>query len=46
MKLDAKHTELVQFVQKFVPRSHDRIFRNECTQSTALDPKPMFRSVS
>ena len=37
MKLGAKHTELVQLMQKFVPRSHVGIFRNECTQSTALD---------
>ena len=45
MKLVAKHTELVQFIQKFVPRSHDGIFHNKCTQSTPLDPKLMFRSV-
>jgi len=31
MKLVAKHTELVQLIQKFVPRSHVVIFRNERT---------------
>jgi len=36
----------VQLLQKFVPRSHVGISRNERTQSTLLDPKPMFRSVS
>ena len=41
MKLGAKHTELVQLIQKFVPGSHVGIFRNECTQSTSLDPKLM-----
>src|SRR4029079_12883344 len=35
-KLGAKRVELVQ---KFVPRSRIGIFRNECTQSTPLDPK-------
>ena len=35
----AKHTELVQLMQKFVPRSHIAIFRNESTQSTPLDLK-------
>src|SRR4026207_469502 len=35
-KLGAKRAELVQ---KFVPRSRVRIFRNESTQSTPLDPK-------
>src|SRR6185312_15632160 len=29
-------------VQKFVPRSHDGIFRNELTRSTPLDPNLMF----
>jgi hypothetical protein len=37
-KLGAKWTELVQ---KFVLRSRDRIFRNERTRSTPLDPKLM-----
>ena len=35
-----------QLVQKFVPRSHVGIFRNERTRSTPLDPKLTFRSVS
>jgi hypothetical protein len=36
MKLGAKRDKLVQ---KFVPRSHVRIFRNECTRSNPFDPK-------
>ena len=46
MKLGAKRGELQQLMQKFVTRSHVGIFRNECTQSTPLDPKLMFRCVS
>ena len=42
-KLDAKRAELMQ---KFVPRSRVRIFRNERTRSTTLDPKLMFWCVS
>src|SRR6185436_8031506 len=42
-KLSAKRAELVQ---KFVPRSCVRIFRNECTRSTQLHPKQMFWCVS
>ena len=42
-KLGATRAELVQ---KFVPRSRVRIFRNECTQSTPLDPKLTFWLVS
>ena len=45
-KLGAKRAELVQ---KFVPRSHVRIFKNERTRSTPLDPNSCsgaFRSVS
>src|SRR6185369_1503695 len=42
-KLVAKRAELGQ---KFVPRSHDGIFRNEHTLSTPLDPKIMFWCVS
>ena len=38
-KLGAKRAKLVQ---KFVPRSRIRIFYNECTQSTPLDPKLTF----
>jgi len=46
MKLGAKRGELVQLMQKFVPRSHVGIFRNGHTQSTQLDPKVLFRYVS
>src|SRR6185437_8326401 len=42
-KLGAKRAELVQ---KFVPRRHIRVFRDECTRSTPLDPKHMFWCVS
>ena len=42
-KLDGKRAELMQ---KFVPRSRVRIFRNERTRSTPLDPKLMFWCVS
>ena len=42
MKLDLKQGELVQLMQKFVPRSQVEIFRNERTQSISLDPKLMF----
>ena len=42
MKLDAKQGEMVQLMQKFMPRSLFEIFRNERTQSTPLDPKLMF----
>ena len=37
--LSAKWANLVQ---KFMPRSHVGIFRNECTRSTPLDSKLMF----
>ena len=37
--LGAKWAELMQ---KFVPRSRVRIFRNQCIQSTPLDPELMF----
>jgi hypothetical protein len=43
MKLGAKRFEQVQ---KFVPRSSIRIFRNEPTRSTPLDPKLMFWCIS
>src|SRR6185503_17239071 len=43
MKLVAKRAELVQ---KFVPRSRVKIFRNDGTRSTPLDPKLMFFCVS
>ena len=42
-KLGAKRAELVQ---KFVPRSRVRSFRNERTRSTPLDPKMTFCCVS
>ena len=42
-KLGAKQAELEQ---QFVPRSRVRIFRNERTRSTSLDPKLMFWCVS
>ena len=35
-----------KLVQKLVPRCHDRIFRNERTRSTPLDPNLMFWCVS
>src|SRR6185503_6701324 len=38
-KLGAQRAELVQ---KFVPRSRVRIFHNECTRSTPLNPKLRF----
>ena len=38
-KLGAKRAQLVQ---KFMPRSRVRIFRNERTRSTPLDPKLTF----
>ena len=46
MKLGAKRVELVQLMQKIVPWSRIGIFRNERTQSTPLDPKLMFCSIS
>ena len=42
-KLRAKQAELVQ---KFVPRSRVRIFRNKPTRCTPLDPKLMFWCIS
>jgi len=46
MKLGAKRAELVQLLQKFVPQSRVRSFRNKRTRSTALDPKIMFWCIS
>ena len=43
MELGAKRAELVQ---KFVPRSRLRIFHNERTRFSHLDPKLIFRCVS
>ena len=41
-KLAAKRAKLVQLMQMFMPRCRARIFRNECSRSTPLDPKLMF----
>ena len=46
MKHGEKLGEQVQLMQKLVPQSHIGIFSNKHTQSTLLDPKLMFRSVS
>ena len=46
MKLGSKRSELVQLMQKFVPRGRVGIFRNERTRSTPLDPKLLFWCVS
>ena len=45
-KLDAKWAELVQLMQKFMPRSCVGICCNKCTRSTPLDPKLKFWCVS
>jgi len=45
-KLDAKRAKLVQLMQKFVPRCLVRIFCNERSRSTPLDPKLMLGCVS
>ena len=42
MKLGAKWAELVQLMQKFLPRSRLGIFRNKRTRSTTLDPNLCF----
>ena len=44
-KLGGKRAELVQLMQKFMPRSRVWIFCNKCTRSTPLDPKLLFCSV-
>jgi hypothetical protein len=41
-KLDAKLAELVPLLHKFAKQTHVKIFRNECTRSTPLDPTLMF----
>ena len=46
MKLDAKQGELVQLMQKFVPRRYVGTFLNERIQSTPLDPKLMFWGIA
>jgi hypothetical protein len=45
-KLDAKLAELLPATHKFAKQCHVRIFHNERTQSTPLDPKLMFWAVS
>jgi len=45
-KLAAKRAKLVQLMQKFRPRCLVRIFGNEHSRSTLLDPKLMFWCVS
>jgi hypothetical protein len=45
-KVDAKLAELVPLTHKFAKQSRVRIFRNERTRSTPLDPKLMFLAVS
>ena len=45
-KLDAKRAEMVQLMQKFVPRSRVGFFHNECSRSTPLEPELMFWCVS
>jgi hypothetical protein len=45
-KLDAKLAELVPLSDKFYKRGCARIFHNERTRSTPLDPKLMFWGVS
>jgi hypothetical protein len=41
-KLGAKWAELVQLMQKFMPRSHIGTFHYERTRNTPWDPKHMF----
>ena len=45
-KTCCKMGQLVQLMQKFVPRCHIRNFRNERSQSTLLEPKLMFWCIS
>ena len=45
-KVDAKQAEMVELMHKFVPWSRVRIFQNEHTRSTQLNPKLMFWFVS
>ena len=44
-KLGAKRAKLVQLMQMFMPRCRARIFRNERSRSTPLDPNLMFSCV-
>ena len=46
IKLGANWAERVQSMQKFMPRSHIGMFRNERTRSTPLDPKLTFWCIS
>ena len=46
MKLGSKRAELVQLMQKFMPRSRVGIFCNERTRSTPLYPKLIFWCIS
>jgi len=46
VKLGANRAELVQLMQKSVQRSRVGIFRNEGTQSIALNLKLMFWCIS
>src|SRR6185295_16091582 len=46
MKLGAKWVEVVQLIQKFMPRSRVRCFHNERTQSTPLVLKLIYCRVS
>ena len=41
-ELGAKRAKLVQLMQMFMPRCRARIFRNERSRSTPLDPNLMF----
>jgi hypothetical protein len=41
----AKHAKMVPLMHKFVERSRVKIFRNEHTRSTLLDPKLLFWGV-
>ena len=45
-KLGAKWAELVQLMQKFMPRSRVGTFRYERTRNTPWDPKLMFCCIS
>src|SRR6185369_13882522 len=45
-KLGAKRAKLVQLMQKFMPRYRARIFHNERSRSTPLDPKLVFLCIS
>ena len=45
-KLGAKWAELVQLMQKFLPRSRVGTFRYECTRYTPWDTETIFCSIS